>query len=287
LPVYDLAYRRTPYDRKTGGGLAEVFRRTVRAGLRSRWTKILLALSWIPAVVACGYLYLRSGAIAGFAPPGVPSVHFEPRQYYFLANFSRVFLLIFSVAVGSGAIAEDRRNHAFELYFARPLSPLEYLGGKLLGLSFLLFSMTGLPWLTVWLFDASLVAEGESPRFAESAYLLPRLAGYALVLSVATALFVLAFSANSRSGRHAAIFFAIFFLLSQPVAELLGEIVRSDGVRALGYWRCFEAIAREIFEVPRGFHEPPFRAATVVLLAGCAIAAGALRSGVRPTRVVR
>jgi len=287
MPVYDLAYRRTSFDRKIGGGLWAVARRSLRTSLRSRWTKILFALGWIPALGACAFLYIQSGALAGFGPPGGRSFHFQPNQYHLLLNWSRFFLLVFAVAVGSGAIAEDRRHYAFELYFSRPLTSLEYVGGKFLALVGLLFAITGLPALFVWLFDASLVPEGEPSRFGETADLLPRLGGYGLVLSAATALFVLAFSANSRSGRHAAIFFAIFFVLSQPVAEMLGQITGSDAVRALGYWRCFEAISREVFELPRGFHGPPFRAAAAVLLAACALAAFALRSAVRPTRVVR
>src|SRR5262249_58048588 len=118
----------------------------------------------------------------------------------FFCGMGEFGLLALACAVGAALPAGDRRATALELLFARPLTRLEYLAGKATALVSILFAVTGLPALVLWLFDV-LVAPDWS-RLRETWDWPPRFVGYGLVLAAATSSVVLALSAVAKRGLY-------------------------------------------------------------------------------------
>ncbi|MGH7151828.1 MAG: ABC transporter permease, partial [Planctomycetota bacterium] len=153
MPIYDLTYRRANLPRRKEGAFAPVFDQSFRYGFRSRWTKGIFIASWIPALAFCSTIYIRNGFAGGFQGREVNAFSLGLREYHIFFQVEQIWLLVLACAVGAGLLAEDRRANALELLFARPLRKAEYLGGKAAALSTILFAVTGLPALVVWLFD--------------------------------------------------------------------------------------------------------------------------------------
>ncbi len=60
---------------------------------------------------------------------------------------------VLAALVGSGVVANDRRTHAFHVYFSRPVRGLDYVVGKGAGLGVLLALVTVLPSVLILLTD--------------------------------------------------------------------------------------------------------------------------------------
>jgi ABC-type transport system involved in multi-copper enzyme maturation permease subunit len=142
MSLRDLGYR--PYE---GERLPPSHNTWVlwRYGISRAWASVLVKLSvffgWVPGaigLVAVGiFFYLqRQGQVAD------PStVH--PEEW--VARLLFVQMWIFAGAVtlgaGAGAIAEDFTYKAFQFYFAKPVTPLQYLLGRILAVSAIVFAL--------------------------------------------------------------------------------------------------------------------------------------------------
>jgi ABC-type transport system involved in multi-copper enzyme maturation permease subunit len=286
VPVYDLTYRRANLPRRKEGAFAPVFDQSLRYGFRSRWTKGIFIASWLPALVYCSMIYIRNGFAGGGRGRDVNAgFDLGLDWYHVFFQIEEIWLLVLACAVGAGLLAEDRRANALELLFARPLTRLEYLAGKAAALVSILFAVTGLPAVVVWLFDV-LVAPDWS-RLRETWDWPIRFVAFGLVLAAATSLVVLALSAVAKSGRYAAVYFAILFFLSLPVSAILALITGQRAVRALGYQASVNAVGKELFGLFPRPNEPPFAPALVVLLGAAAASAAVAWARTRPSEVVK
>jgi ABC-2 type transport system permease protein len=287
VPIYDLTYRRASLERRAGGAFGPVFGQSLRYAFRSRWTKGIFVAAWLPALVFISIVYVQTGFVASLGREG-PNLTLRLGtgfSYLRLLQIEEAWLLLLACAVGAGLLAEDRRANALELYFARPLTRFEYLSGKFAALVAILFGVTGLPAIVVWLFDVLLAPDWS--RFSSTWDWPLRFAAYGLVLAGVTASVMLALSAVSKGGRHAAVYFAILFFLSPPVGHILAVLTRERSVRAIGYQPALNSIGEEIFGVFQGRGEPPAGAAFAVLLVAVLLSAVVTWTRTSPSEVVR
>lgn len=134
-----------------------------------------------------------------------------------------LFALLAVAWFGSGLFCEDRKAGAHQLYFARPITRLDYFLGK-----FGIASFFGLCAMLVPALVICLVASLSSPEWAflkEQWDVIPRAIGFALLwTTVATLLVLLASSLASRRS-FALIGVFGFFLISGVMAQALGDLV--------------------------------------------------------------
>ena len=125
MPIHDQGYRRYGGGRRAFGTAWWVIAR------QQMWTivsqkryMILLLLAWTPFVGRVVQIYLA----ANF------------QQASFLATSAQLFrsfldqqgLFVFLLIVGAaGAIADDRRANALQVYLSKPLTRVEYIAGKI------------------------------------------------------------------------------------------------------------------------------------------------------------
>lgn len=146
--VYDRGYR--PYDGPRGGrraARAALFRASIRRalGLRRSWRQkvapfTLLGIAVIPAIVNVGVKYLTRDSV-------VQDIEFfDHREYLGVSNT----LLVFIALTAPDLFCPDRRQRVLPLYFARPLTGLDYVLAKAGAMFALLLSFTVLPQLVLF-----------------------------------------------------------------------------------------------------------------------------------------
>ncbi|MGH7149662.1 MAG: hypothetical protein ACREIU_03130, partial [Planctomycetota bacterium] len=114
-----------------------------------------------------------------------------------------------------------------------------------------------------------------------------RFLAFGLVLSATASGLVLALSAVAKSGRYAAVYFAILFFLSTPVSWILSRITGERSVRALGLSPALNSVGKELFGLFPRANEAPFAASLVVILGAVAVSAAVTWRRTRPSEVVK
>jgi len=139
MPIHDQGYRHyAGRKRPLGTAWWVIARQQIRTVLTQKRYLALLLIAWIPFVARVVQIYLA----ANF------------QQAAFLATSKELFrgfldqqgLFVFLLIVGaSGAIADDRRANALQVYLSKPLTRVEYIAGKLFAPFAFVLSVTLVP----------------------------------------------------------------------------------------------------------------------------------------------
>jgi hypothetical protein len=108
-----------------------------------------------------------------------------------------VFVILLTLAWGSGAIATDVRDRALQFYFAKPVTERTYLLGKITPLAVYCFFICVVPGTLIALVEGSLL-QGQGLAASRSALVLPAIL-YSLVLSVLLSVGSVGISSLSRN----------------------------------------------------------------------------------------
>ena len=124
---------------------------------------------------------------------------------FILFNLSRypqaLGMIVVLGLVAPRLISYDLRSRGYLLYLSRPLSPAEYIFGKSLVLYFLIFVMSALPALLIYI--AGLFLSTDSTAIAQTWDIPFRILLASLVLMVPTTAVALAFSSMTQESRYA------------------------------------------------------------------------------------
>ena len=106
-----------------------------------------------------------------------------------------VFVTLLTVISGAGVIAQDFTNKAFQFYFAKPVTPLQYLIGRIGAITLSCLIMLA-PTLLMWV--AFLASSGEELRAERGGLILPLIL-HAVLISFAYASCAVGVSSISKS----------------------------------------------------------------------------------------
>ena len=203
--VYSAGYRRL---NRTGRGVhpARPIARTMLAlAWRRRSTKLLLLLClgvfighlvWVVSSLLASHFdqatQFTTQELAG-------RIFGSSREIIGVFLSTQFYVTAFAVAgIAGGCVANDRRLGAFDLIFARPLSPLDYAVGKLLGVGAICVVTLVIPAFLIWL-----VAVGIAPTHLRADLwwlIVPAVMGALLASALLTATLV-GLSAHSLRGQ--------------------------------------------------------------------------------------
>ncbi|MBS1795744.1 MAG: ABC transporter permease [Acidobacteria bacterium] len=133
-------------------------RYALREVFRSKLMTTFFILCFVYPLVASILVYLHHNANA-LAMLRINVRELLPIDASFFLTFLEIqggFALVLTVLVGPPLISRDLSNNALPLYLCRPLSRTEYVLGKMAVLGLLLSSMTLVPGLLIYIFQASL-----------------------------------------------------------------------------------------------------------------------------------
>jgi ABC-type transport system involved in multi-copper enzyme maturation permease subunit len=232
--IYAVGYRPLDYRGPRQPPAWAIARTLLLLAWRKRSTKLAL-------LFCLGVVLLHGGAVvvqllvrrmADQAAHGLGDVQVLVGQTQeVFASFLTSQFFFTAIALGviaGGAVAEDRSAGAFDLYFARPLTPRQYAAGKLLGAGLVPGVTLVAPALLLWL-----VAAGISPPDlrADLWWLaVPLLAGALLAAATLTATIV-GVSALGQKARTVGVTYVGLLL----VLTAMGEAMAAGGLESMGY----------------------------------------------------
>jgi ABC-2 type transport system permease protein len=233
MPLLDVGYRQWEGNRTPRWTRALVLATTgIHLVWKGTWLKRVLMFMAIPALIAGIFVATfeqtidRSGpremlralnqnpqsrSIAARAGVDLSEASADPEAYrhftwsYILFSLSR-YPQAFGMIVVLGLVAPrlisyDLRSRGYLLYLSRPLTPGEYVFGKSLVLFFLLFMMSAVPALLIYV--AGLFLSTDATAIAQTWDIPLRILLASLVLMIPTSAVALAFSAMTQESRYA------------------------------------------------------------------------------------
>jgi len=154
------------------------------------------------------------------------------------------FALLAVTWFASGLFCEDKKAGAHQLYFARPITRLDYFLGKFLIASFFALCAMLVPLLAV-----CIVASVTSPEWSflkQEWDVFLRVIAFSLLWTIVTCSLVLLASSLASRRSFALLGVFGFVMLSVPVAGLLGDFVDHD-FYALALLADLDALAQHVF----------------------------------------
>jgi hypothetical protein len=248
MPIFDQGYQHWQ------GALAghgwrwlAIARHGVRVQLKNRILRFLLLCAWLPALILVvavavwGLVEQQNQSVlplAGFFLPAEflrnpiayrSTVWTLFYSFYFQVEMFCIMLLI--VIAGPGLISRDLRFNALPLYFARPLTRLDYFLGKLGVIGALVGAVAVGPAAIAYVLgvcfslDLSVVKDTYGVLLASVAY--------GLVITLSTGTLILALSSLTRRSLYVGIAWAGLWIISGSVGTIMTGIHRDSSRRGM------------------------------------------------------
>jgi hypothetical protein len=235
--IYDQAYR--PFKGELASPRSRfliIAGNTLRQAWKSKWFKRIIWLSFGPLVVFSVLVVVASrfSALAG-----------RPFDVWIpFWGFQTFFSMLVVFFIGRGAVGEDLRTGAMTVYFSRPVSFMQYLGGKWLAVSVVAVSLKKLPGIVLSIFRW--LAEPNAGLLDFLGWLgsLVLLSG---LLALSMGWVILAVSALSGRARTAGIVWVILFFVSFGIGEGLYNATGIYELNAVGFGAANEQLAAVLF----------------------------------------
>ena len=258
MPIHDQSYRRyTGVREQPGSGWLVIAVTGIRAALSKKLFLWVMLFAWAQFFVRAVIFYLSATIpTLDILAPSVETF----RQFF---EVQELFVLVVTVYVGSGLIANDRRSNALQIYLSKPLTRAEYVAGKLGILLFFLLLVTFVPALTLlfvqMMFSASLTF------VRENLFLIPAITLYALVEALLASFTMLALSSLSNSARYTSILYFGSLFFTGTLFTILRGITGSSALAWLSFRANLEQIGDVIFRLQPRFDSPWLLSVGVVL----------------------
>lgn len=227
--IHAVGYRRLPEQRRRRPIWA-IARTLISLALKRRITKLALVMClmvlvghgiWLAVQLMGERIAAEGGFNLGGGSFGVRDTVGHVEEV--ISAYLRVqfYFTVPTIAVmAGGAVAEDRHAGAFELYFSRPLTRLDYCLGKLLGAAIIPGVTLIVATMVLWL-----AAVGIAPDTLRGDLWhigLPAFAGAALG-TVLLASLIVGLSAVSQRARNVGVAFVTLMLVIGGIAEGMAE----------------------------------------------------------------
>lgn len=277
MPIHDQGYRRYGGRRLPHGGAWWVIARTqLRAALKYRLFIMLLIASYIPFVVRAVQTYLSTSFQA------VPMLAVSAQTFRDFLDQQAIFIFLITIALG-GAMADDRRANALQLYLSKPLTRVEYILGRLVPVLACLLAVTLLPAMVLLLLQIAF--SGSTAFVRENLFLLPAITIASLTQALLSSSAILALASLSKSRRFVAIMYAGVIFFSSAMSAVLRGITGSRAWVAISPGDLIDVIADGVFRVG-GSRPLPVPVAVAVVAALIVVCALILERRVRAVEVV-
>jgi ABC-2 type transport system permease protein len=247
MPIFDQGYQHWQGP-LTGHGWRwlAIARHGVRVQLHSRTLRLLLLLAWVPALALVaavslwGLVEQQSQGVLGLVSRMLPAdILLEPRAYRttawtlaysFFFKAEMFFIMLLVVTAGPSLISADLRFNALPLYFARPLTRLDYFLGKLGVIAALVAAVAVVP--AVFAYLVGVIFSLDLGVVADTYPVLLGSAAYGVLITLSAGTFMLALSSLSRRSLYVGIaWFGVWWVSNGVAGMLTGlqmESVRRD-----------------------------------------------------------
>ena len=269
MPIHDQGYRRYGGSKAP---LGQGWTVIARAGIRTMFAKRaflgLLLLAWFPFFVRAVQFYAAANLPQILAGNGAAAASFfAPTPATFRDFFDKqdLFVFVFSVYVGAGLIANDRRANALQIYLSKPLTRAEYVFGKLAILMAFLLLITWVP--AIMLLIVQILFAGNFTFVRNNFYLFPAVTLFAFIEAGVVSAAMLALSSLSNSSRFVGILYAALMFFSQALFGVLAFVTGDSSLSWIAITHDLAQVGDEIFRLPLRYRTPwPMSFLMIVLL---------------------
>jgi ABC-2 type transport system permease protein len=278
-PIHDQTYRRYEGTKQAIGRGWQVIMWTGVRGMLSRRAFVgLLLVAWAPFIVRSVQIYAVTNypQMAGILPINV-------QMFRSFIQSQGFFVFLITVYAGAGLVANDRRANALQIYLSKPLTRLEYIGGKLGVLVIYLTSVTLVPALLLLLMQ--ILFSGSFDFIRQNLFLIPALTLASLLRVFVSAFTILALSSLSKSSRYVAIMYAGAIFFTEALFGVLRVIEGTTRVAWVSITANLEQVTDAIFR-NQLHYETPVVVSLLVLLGLVAVSISVLERRVRGVEVV-
>jgi len=278
MPIHDQGYRRYGGDRtRREAAWAVIAKAGLRARLGQRAFIALLIASWLPFVVRVVQLYAAANLPqAAFLAP-------TPQMFRQFLDQQELFVFFLTVYGGAGLIAQDRRAHALQIYLSKPLTRVEYVGGKLAILMTWLALVTWVPAILLLLVQVAFA--GNADFFRSNLYLFPAITVFSAVQVITISMAMLALSSLSNSSRYVGILYAALLFFSQALFGVLQFVTGDSSLSWVSLTRDLNQVGDAIFRLPLRY-ETSWLLSLAMLILTVAVSAFVLERRVRGVEVI-
>ncbi len=266
MPIHDQGYQRYKGERfQTGAGWQVIAKAGIRNVLVQRKYLGLMLMAWGPFIVRSVQAYAAANV------PQASMLALKPETFRSFLETQAAFVFFFTVFVGAGLIAADRRANALQLYLSKPLSRWEYVAGKMAVLFVLLLAVTFLP--AILLLFVQVGFAGNFSFVRANLYLIPAITLYSLAQVVLASMTMLALSSLSKSSRFVAVMYAGLIFFTSALFQAVRGITTKSSFAWLSPGDSLDVLGDAIFRLPLRYDLPVWGAALVVigLIVGSAV----------------
>jgi len=278
-PIHDQTYRHYEGRREPPGRTWAVI---AWAGIRNMLAKRaflgLLIFAWVPFLVRAVQFY-----VAANYPQVAQIIAPNAATFRDFVSQQSTFAFFITIYVGAGLIASDRRANALQIYLSKPISRLEYIGGKLATLLFFLLGVTLLPTLLLLLIQITFAANIDILR--AHPFLPASIVLGTLIQSLVMSCTMLALSSLSNSPRYVAILYtgAIFFTLA--IFGFLTAVTGGTRMAWVSITSNVSQVLDAIFRQPPSY-QSPWQVSLIVIVALLVLSISVLERRVKGVEVV-
>lgn len=277
MPIHDQGYRRYEGKRTPHGQAWWIIARThFLAALKYRPFVILLLVSWVPFIGRAVQLYLSTSF------QQVSMLAATPQTFRDFLDQQGLFVFLVTIALG-GAIADDRRANALQLYLSKPLTRTEYIIGRLVPALGVLLGVTFVP--AILLILLQIAFSGSTTFIGQNLFLLPAITLVSFTQALLSASTILALSSLSKSRRFVSIMYAGLIFFTAAMYQVLRTITGNRAWAAVSPGDMLDVLADAVFRIRAN---PPVPVAVAVLVIVLLIAASfwVLERKIRAVEVV-
>jgi ABC-2 type transport system permease protein len=277
VPIHDQGYQRYAGRRAPHGRAWLVIARThFFAALKFRPFILLLVFSWVPFVARGVQIYLSSSI------QQMTMLAATAQTFRDFLDQQGLFVFLVTIALG-GAIADDRRANALQLYLSKPLTRTEYIIGRLVPALGCLLGITFVP--AILLLVLQIAFSGSTAFLRQNLFLVPAITLVSLTQALLSSCAILALSSLSKSRRFVSVMYAGIIFFTAAMYQVLRAITGSRAWAAISPGDMMDVVADAVFRIRAN---PPVPVSVAVLVIVLLIAASfwVLERRVRAVEIV-
>lgn len=274
MTIRDLGYR--PYDGvrlPPANNTWVMLRHGITRAWASWWVKLACLFGLGPMLVFGAWVGFRRLVLEPAVGGQMPALEGEDVLRDLFRWQTWLFVSVISVSAGASAIAEDIRFKAFQFYFAKAVTPAQYLAGRVLAVSFFVFVVVFVPAMIV---DLALVGTASEEVRLEDLGLIAPIFVYSLLIAAVIGAGSVGMSALSGSRALTMSAWLLLFIVPHALAALVEAIGDWPWLYLASFTGLLGTVADALFKVEteselKWYHAAPILLGIVAAALGSAL----------------
>lgn len=265
-----------------------ITRTGIKLAFQRKYFKFLFSSSFLPAVMYAAGIYIaeRLEDFKFMTQGAERTIQVNPGFFksYLTLDFLFFMIILLMSLGGAGLISDDFRHKAVQLYFARPITRLDYILGKAGVVVFFVGLLTLVPGLV--LFILKLLFSGSFKFFLQYPWLIFSITGYSLFLMIFFTAFVLLLSSLSKNRRYVSVIIFVLYIISDITQGVIYLIFRTPYAALFSFKANLKQVAAAFFleKMPYPY---PWYLSFLVLIIFCFFSYLVIKNKVRGVEVIR